>query len=205
MSISIGVLGMQGDVAENIIATRTALSNLGIKGTVKQVKTPDQISELDGLIIPGGESTMIGQMSLVNGALKVIKEKIQSGMPVFGICAGLILLSKNAKDRVVGKMDQPLLNLLDVRVERNAFGRQKDSFEAEISAQSIGIQKTKGVFIRAPSIEDMGKDVQIVSKFNEKVVAVKQGNILATAFHPELTHDVSIHKHFVSMIHPKKE
>lgn len=205
MSISIGVLGMQGDVAENIIATRTALSNLGIKGTVKQVKTPDQILELDGLIIPGGESTMIGQMSLVNGALKVIKEKIQSGMPVFGICAGLILLSKNTKDRVVGKTDQPLLNLLDVRVERNSFGRQKDSFEAEISAQSIGIQKTKGVFIRAPSIEDMGKDVQIVSKFNEKVVAVKQGNILATAFHPELTHDVSIHKHFVSMIQSKKK
>lgn len=205
MSISIGVLGIQGDVAENIIATRTALSNLGIKGTVKQVKTPDEISELDGLIIPGGESTMIGQMSLVNGALKVIKEKIQSGMPVFGICAGLILLSKNTKDRVVGKTDQPLLNLLDVRVERNSFGRQKDSFEAEISAQSIGIQKTKGVFIRAPSIEDMGKDVQIVSKFNEKVVAVKQGNILATAFHPELTHDVSIHKHFVSMIQSKKK
>lgn len=204
MSINIGVLGLQGDVAENIIATRTAMSNLGIKGMVRQVKTPDEISALDGLIIPGGESTMMGQMSLVNGALKVIKEKIQSGMPVFGICAGLILLSKNAKDRIVGKMDQPLLNLLDVRVERNAFGRQKDSFEAEISAQPIGIQKTKGVFIRAPSIEDMGKDVQIVSKFNEKVVAVKQGNILATSFHPELTHDVSIHKHFVSMIKSKK-
>jgi 5'-phosphate synthase pdxT subunit len=203
--ISIGVLGLQGDVVENIIATRTAISNLGIKGMVKQVKTPDEISALDGLIIPGGESTMIGQMSLVNGALKVIKEKIQSGMPVFGICAGLILLSKNAKDRIVGKMDQPLLNLLDVRVERNAFGRQKDSFEAEISAQSIGIQKTRGVFIRAPSIEDMGKDVQIVSKFNEKIVAVKQGNILATSFHPELTHDVSMHKHFVSMIKTKKK
>ena len=205
MSVNIGVLGLQGDVAENIIATRTAMSNLGIKGMVKQVKTPDEISALDGLIIPGGESTMIGQMSLVNGALKVIKEKIQAGMPVFGICAGLILLSKNAKDRIVGKMDQPLLNLLDVRVERNAFGRQKDSFEAEISAQPIGIPKTKGVFIRAPSIEDMGEDVQVVSKFNEKVVAVKQGNILAVSFHPELTHDVSMHKHFVSMIKSMKK
>ena len=205
MSINIGVLGLQGDVEENIIATRSALGNLGIKGTVKQVKTPDEISGLDGLIIPGGESTMIGQMSLVNGGLKIIKEKIQAGMPVFGICAGLILLSKNAKDRVVGKIDQPLLNLLDVRVERNSFGRQKDSFEAEISAQPIGITKTRGVFIRAPSIEDMGKDVQIISKFNEKVVAVKQGNILATSFHPELTHDVSLHKHFVSMIKPTKK
>jgi 5'-phosphate synthase pdxT subunit len=205
MSINIGVLGMQGDVAENISATRAALGNLGLKGNVMQVKTPDQIEKLDGLIIPGGESTMIGQMSLVNGAIKTIKEKIQSGMPVFGVCAGLILLSKNAKDKVVGKKDQPLFDLLDVKVERNAFGRQRDSFEAEISAQPIGIQKSRGVFIRAPSIEDVGKDVQVVTKFNEKIVAVKQGNILATSFHPELTTDISWHKYFVSMIKPKKK
>jgi len=205
MSINIGVLGMQGDVAENISATRAALGNLGLKGNVRQVKTPDQIEKLDGLIIPGGESTMIGQMSLVNGAIKTIKEKIQSGMPVFGVCAGLILLSKNAKDKVVGKKDQPLFDLLDVKVERNAFGRQRDSFEAEVSAQPIGIQKSRGVFIRAPSIEDVGKDVQVVTKFNEKIVAVKQGNILATSFHPELTTDISWHKYFVSMIKPKKK
>ena len=203
MSVNIGVLGMQGDVAENIAATRTALGRAGIKGVVKQVKTPGEISKLDALILPGGESTMMGQMSLVNGAIKTIKDKIQKGMPVFGICAGLILLSKNAKDRVVGKMDQPLLELLDVRVERNSFGRQRDSFEAEISAQPIGIAKSRGVFIRAPSIEGIGKDVQTVSKFNEKVVAVKQGNILGVAFHPELTSDVSWHSHFVSMIKPQ--
>ncbi|HEX9846465.1 MAG TPA: pyridoxal 5'-phosphate synthase glutaminase subunit PdxT [Candidatus Nitrosotenuis sp.] len=205
MSVNIGVLGMQGDVEENISATRAALGNLGLKGNVRQVKTPDQIEKLDGLIIPGGESTMIGQMSLVNGAIKTIKEKIQSGMPVFGVCAGLILLSKNAKDKVVGKKDQPLLELLDVKVERNAFGRQRDSFEAEISAQPIGIPKSRGVFIRAPSIEDIGKDVQVVTKFNEKIVAVKQGNILATSFHPELTTDISWHKYFVSLIKPKKK
>lgn len=205
MSVNIGVLGMQGDVAENIAATRAALAKSGMKGTVKQVKTPSEISKLDALIIPGGESTMIGQMSLVNGAIKTIKEKIQQGMPVFGICAGLILLSKNAKDRVVGKMDQPLLDLLDVRVERNSFGRQRDSFEADVSAQSLGIQKSKGVFIRAPSIEGMGKGVQAISKFNEKIVAVKQGNILGVAFHPELTSDVSWHKYFVSMIKPRKK
>ncbi|MEW6042829.1 MAG: pyridoxal 5'-phosphate synthase glutaminase subunit PdxT [Thermoproteota archaeon] len=205
MSVNIGVLGMQGDVAENISATKAALAKSGMKGNVKQVKTPDEISKLDALIIPGGESTVIGQMSLVNGAIKTIKEKIQAGMPVFGICAGLILLSKNAKDRVVGKTDQPLLDLLDVRVERNSFGRQRDSFEAEISAQPIGIQKSRGIFIRAPSIEGLGKDVQVVSKFNEKIVAVKQGNILATSFHPELTQDVFWHKYFVSMIKPKKK
>jgi len=205
MSVNIGVLGMQGDVAENIAATRAALAKSGLKGIVKQVKTPSQISNLDALIIPGGESTMIGQMSLVNGAIKTIKEKIQQGMPVFGICAGLILLSKTTKDRVVGKMDQPLLDLLDVRVERNSFGRQRDSFEAEISAEPIGIAKSRGIFIRAPSIEGMGKGVETISKFNEKVVAVKQGNILGVAFHPELTSDVSWHKYFVSMIKPKKK
>ncbi|MEM4249678.1 MAG: DJ-1/PfpI family protein, partial [Candidatus Nitrosotenuis sp.] len=103
MNVNIGVLGLQGDVAENISATKAALAKSGVRGNVKQVKTPDEISKLDALIIPGGESTMIGQMSLVNGAIKTIKEKVQAGMPVFGICAGLILLSKNAKDRVVGK------------------------------------------------------------------------------------------------------
>ena len=205
MSVNIGILGIQGDVAENISATKSALAQAGLRGNVKQVKTPDQISKLDALIIPGGESTMIGQMSLVNGAIKTIKEKIQQGMPVLGICAGLILLSKTAKDRVVGKMDQPLLDLLDVRVERNSFGRQRDSFEAEITAEPLGISKSKGVFIRAPSIESLGKDVQVVSKFNEKIVAVKQGNILATSFHPELTTDVSWHKYFISMIKPKKK
>lgn len=205
MSLNIGILGMQGDIAENLAATRTALGQLGLKGNVRQVKTPDQISKLDGLIIPGGESTMIGQMSLVNGAIKTIREKIQSGMPVFGICAGLILLSKTAKDRIVGKMDQPLLDLLDVKIERNSFGRQRDSFESEIYAKPIGIEKSRGVFIRAPSIEDIGKGVQVISKFNEKIVAVKQENILATSFHPELTTDVSWHKYFISMIKPKKK
>ena len=198
--IKVGVLSLQGDVAENIASTKTALSELDINGTVSEVKTPDQISELDGLIIPGGESTMIGQLSLINGSLKKIKEKIESGMPVLGICAGLILLSKNAKDRVVGDTGQPLLDLLDVQVERNSFGRQRDSFEAEISMASLDIPKFNGVFIRAPSIGELGDKAEIVSKFNEKIVSVKQGNILATAFHPELTQDVSLHKYFLNMI-----
>ena len=123
--INVGILAIQGDVTENFLATMASMSELGIDGSVTQVKTVEQISKLDGLIIPGGESTMIGQMSLVNGALKTIKEKIESGMPVFGICAGMILLSKNSKDRVVGDVEQPLLDLLDVKIERNSFGRQK--------------------------------------------------------------------------------
>ena len=117
MTLNIGVLAIQGDVTENFLSVMASLSELGIDGAVSQVKTAEQISKLDGLIIPGGESTMIGQMSLVNGALKTIKEKIESGMPVFGICAGMILLSKNSKDRVVGDVEQPLLDLLDVKIE----------------------------------------------------------------------------------------
>ncbi|MGI0074547.1 MAG: pyridoxal 5'-phosphate synthase glutaminase subunit PdxT [Nitrosotalea sp.] len=198
--INIGILAVQGDVAENILATKMAIEELGLQGIVTEVKTPEQISDLDGLVIPGGESTVIGTLSLVNGSLKKIKEKIASGMPVFGICAGMILLSKKAKDRVVGEMNQPLLDFLDVKIERNAFGRQKDSFESEISMDKIGITKFPGVFIRAPSILDAGKDVEILSKFNEKIIAVKQGNVIGTAFHPELTGDISLHKYFVSLI-----
>jgi len=203
-NMNIGVLSLQGDVAENIASTKKALSELHETGQVTEVKTPDQISKLDGLIIPGGESTMIGQLSLINGSLKKIKEKIISGMPVFGICAGLILLSKNVKDHVVGSTDQPLLDLLNVDVERNSFGRQRDSFEAEISMDAINIPKFKGVFIRAPSIAEVGDNVDIISKFNEKIVAVKQGNILATSFHPELTTDVSLHKFFVKILQQKQ-
>lgn len=198
--INIGVLAVQGDVAENMAATRMALDELGIEGIVTEVKTPEQISDLNGLVIPGGESTVIGTLSLVNGSLKKIKEKIASGMPVLGTCAGMIVLSKKAKDRIVGEMDQPLLDYLDVKIERNAFGRQRDSFEADISLEKIGISTYRGVFIRAPSVIETGKGVEVISKFNEKIVAVKQGNIIGTAFHPELTGDLSVHKYFVDLV-----
>ncbi len=198
--LNIGILSIQGDVAENGASMKAALEELGQTGNLIKVKTPEQLSKLDGLIIPGGESTVIGQLSLINGLLKQVKEKIESGMPVFGICAGLILLSKNAEDRVVGNTDQPLLDLLDVKVERNSFGRQRDSFEAKVSLEPVNISSFHGVFIRAPSISDVGSDVEVLSKFNEKIVAVKQGNIIATAFHPELTTDISLHKYFVKII-----
>jgi 5'-phosphate synthase pdxT subunit len=204
-NLNIGILSIQGDVAENGASMQAALEELGETGTIIKIKTPEQLSKLDGLIIPGGESTMIGHLSLVNGLLKQLQEKIESGMPVFGICAGLILLSKNAKDRVMGNVDQPLLDLLDVKVERNSFGRQRDSFEAKISLEPVNISSFNGVFIRAPSISDIGNDVEILSKFNEKIIAVKQGNILATAFHPELTTDISLHKYFVKIIQQSVE
>ena len=200
MSVTIGVLAIQGDVAENVLATKNALEQSDVSGNVIEVKTPADVQKIDGLILPGGESTMMGQLSLVNGSLKQIKEKISAGMPVFGICAGLIMLSKNASDRIVGNMDQPLLDMIDVTVERNSFGRQQESFEAQVSMDSLGISEFNGVFIRAPSISELGDGVEAVSKFNAKVVAIKKDNILGTAFHPELTQDVSLHKYFVNMV-----
>ena len=202
--MNIGILALQGDVAENFMSTMLAMNELGVDGSVSQVKTPDQISALDGLIIPGGESTMMGQLSMVNGAMNALKEKIESGLPVLGICAGMILLSKNSKDRVVGSTKQPLLDALDVEIERNSFGRQKDSFEAEISLDNMDIPSFQGVFIRAPAVLNTGSDVETLAKFDEKIIAVKQGNIIATSFHPELTKDVSIHKHFVEMVKAAK-
>ena len=200
MSLNVGILAIQGDVQENILSTQTALKELGIEGTVNGVTTPEEISNLDGLIIPGGESTTIGQLSLVNSSLKKIKEKIENGMPVLGICAGMIMLSKTADDRVIGKTDQPLLEFLDIKIERNSFGRQKDSFEADISMDLIDIPKFNGVFIRAPSVTETGSDVEVLSKFNEKIIAVKKGNVIGTSFHPELTYDVSLHKYFVNFV-----
>ncbi|NWJ77943.1 pyridoxal 5'-phosphate synthase glutaminase subunit PdxT [Marine Group I thaumarchaeote] len=202
--LDIGILALQGDVAENLMSTMEAMNELGIDGSVSQVKTPDQISALDGLIIPGGESTMMGQLSITNGAMNSLKEKIESGIPVLGICAGMILLSKNSKDRVLGATKQPLLDVLDVEIERNSFGRQKDSFEAEVSMEPIGIPSFHGVFIRAPAVVKTGSGVETLGKFNEKIIAVKQGNILATSFHPELTRDVSVHKQFVQMVKDSK-
>ena len=204
MSLCIGVLSIQGDVFENLLSARSALDELGIDGMVTDVKTPEEISQLDGLIIPGGESTTIGQLSLVNGSMKVLKEKIKSGMPVLGICAGMIMLSKTADDRVVGKTNQPLLEILDIKLQRNSFGRQQESFEASISMDSIDISKFHGVFIRAPSISDVGSEVEILSKFNERIVAVKKGNVIGTAFHPELTRDTSLHKYFVNLVNASK-
>jgi 5'-phosphate synthase pdxT subunit len=197
-------LAIQGDVQENILSTQKAFEDLGIDGTVTDVKTADDVKNLDGLIIPGGESTTIGQLSLVNSSLRVIKEKIERGMPVFGICAGMILLSKTADDRVVGKTNQPLLDLLEVKLERNSFGRQRESFEAEITMDSINIPRFRGIFIRAPSVSEVSSDVEVLSKFNEKIVAIKKGNIIATSFHPELTKDVSLHKYFINLVKDSK-
>ena len=204
MSLNFGVLSIQGDVLENILSVKAAIDALDIDGTVVGVRTPDEISKVDGLVIPGGESITIGQLSMVNGSLTVLKDKIEQGMPVLGICAGMIMLSKTVQDKVVGKIDQPLLDILDIKLERNSFGRQRESFESDISLNSIGIPSFNGVFIRAPSISDVGSDVEVLSKFNEKIIAVKKNNIIGVAFHPELTSDISVHKYFVNLTNTLK-
>ena len=204
MTLKLGVLAIQGDVAENVSSLKNSISELNQDATVNVVKTPEEIAELDGLIIPGGESTTIGQLSLVNGSLKEIKQKVESGMPVLGICAGMVLLANNASDRVVGKIEQPLFDFLDVDLERNSFGRQRESFEANISLDSIGISNYNGVFIRAPTITTVSNDVEVLAKLNEKIVAIKKDNIIGTSFHPELTEDLAIHKYFVNLVKDTK-
>ena len=205
MSAKIGILAIQGDVAENVSSLVASIADLNETATVHVVKTPEEISAMDGLVIPGGESTTIGQLSLVNGALKEIKQKVESGMPVLGICAGMVLLANNATDRVVGKMDQPLFDFLDIELERNSFGRQRESFEANISMDPIGISNYNGVFIRAPSISTTSDDVEVLAKLNEKIVAIKKGNIIGTSFHPELTDDLAVHKYFVNLVKDSKQ
>ena len=204
MSLTVGVLSVQGDVQENLLSTKAAIDELGIDAKVIDVRKPEEISQLDGLIIPGGESTTIGQLSLVNGSLKEIKQKVESGMPVLGICAGMVLLANSASDKVVGKTEQPLFDFLDIDLERNSFGRQHESFESDISMDSIGISNYNGVFIRAPTITTASNDIEVLAKLNEKIVAIKKGNIIGTSFHPELTEDLAIHKYFVNLVKDSK-
>lgn len=189
MMVSIGVLGLQGDVAENVAAARSGLGagNGGGRGdSAAAVSTPAGLDRIDGLVIPGGESTVIGRMALAGGMVDRIKERALAGMPVLGVCAGMVMLAKSARDRVVGPTGQQLLGLLDVAVERNSFGRQRDSFEADLSMEACGIPKIRGVFIRSPAIIEAGSGVVELSRLGARIVAARQGNVVGTSFHPEL-------------------
>jgi len=197
---AIGVLAFQGAIEEHLAMATLAFKEMGIEGYVRPVKTVEDVNAVQGLIIPGGESTVIGRLSTVNQTLQAIKQRIYDGMPVLGTCAGLILLAKKVYDRVLGITGQPTLAVMDVTVERNAFGRQRESFEAELDVPVIGEKKFKGVFIRAPAIRDAGPQVKVLSKLGDVIVAVQQGNIIGTAFHPELTEDARIHQLLIKMV-----
>jgi len=201
--ISVGVLGIQGDIEENKTIAQEALNHSNVKGNVKFVRYADEIEKIDGLILPGGESTVISTLATIQGGiLHTIKLRIAEGMPVLGTCAGMIMLAKRAYDRVVGETRQQLLSNLDIVVERNAFGRQDDSFEAKLSIPILGKNNKffKGVFIRAPVVTEVGAAVDIIAKFNDRIVGVRQGNIIGTSFHPELSDDDRIHRQFIKTV-----
>ena len=187
----IGVLAVQGAFAEH----EAMLARIGVDSV--EVRLPEHLEGLDGLIIPGGESTTIGQVAERWGLLEPIREFARSGQPLWGTCAGMILMAKEVVDGVPG---QPLLELMDVSVRRNAFGRQVDSFEADLEVPVLGEAPFHAVFIRAPSIERVGEGVEVLARLEDgKVVAVRQGNLLATAFHPELTEDARFHRYFLEI------
>lgn len=196
----IGVLALQGDVEENIKATTDALGEMNLKGKVISVRYPDEILKVDGLIIPGGESTVMGLLlSIKNGLLDSITKVLQNRLPIMGTCAGMIVLAKKSYDKVVGNKKQLLLGALDIEIERNSFGRQYDSFESTLEISGIG-NDFKGIFIRAPTVISTGSRVQVLSKFDGKIVAVQQENIIGTSFHPELSGDNRMHRLFIELI-----
>ena len=185
--ISIGILDLQGDVSEHFEAIEKALKKLKIDSDVLKVKTVSDIPKCDGLIISGGESTVIGKlMNKTDMILAIIKQDI----PIMGTCAGLVLLATETD------YEQPLLGLIDMKVKRNGFGRQKASFEEEIE---IFGSKFEGVFIRAPYVEEL-KDGVVLARLRGKIVALASGKHVATAFHPELTDDTRIHEYFIKEV-----
>jgi 5'-phosphate synthase pdxT subunit len=191
----IGVLALQGAFAKHI----EMLESLGWR--TSQVKTPEDLNLVDALIIPGGESTTMGKLLTENSMMTPLHDLVKSGMPIFGTCAGMIILAQ----RISGS-DQPHLSAIAIEVERNAYGRQKESFEASFKVNNLPGPEFTGVFIRAPRIVSVSPGVEVMAEFEGAPIMVRQGNILASSFHPELTSDARVHEFFISMIngHVKK-
>jgi len=164
------------------------------------VKTPSDAEKVHGLVVPGGESTTIGRLAESRGILQTLRERVEKGLPTLGTCAGMIMLANQVHDRTMGETKQQLLGGLDVTVERNAFGRQRESFEANLSIPALGNEPFRGVFIRAPIVKQVSSKVEVLSKLEDRIVAVKQENILGTSFHPELSGDTRLHEYFVRTV-----
>ena len=193
MNMQIGVLALQGAFA----AHADCLTSIGVQSV--EVRNPEQLGSVDALLMPGGESSTMSQLLESSGLFDPIATRIADGMPVFGTCAGMILLASEILD---GRSDQRNFSAIDISVRRNAFGRQVDSFEATINS-SVG--DFHGVFIRAPRIERVGDDVEVLGSINNEPVLVRQGNVLAASFHPELSNDARLHEYFVSITANKKK
>lgn len=193
--MKVGVLALQGDVREHILA----LQDCDVEAV--SVRRPHEIAEIDALVIPGGESTTIAHLAQTFGVFDLISSRIKGGLPVYGSCAGMILLADRVLDATV---DQKTFGGMDITVRRNAFGRQVDSFEIDVSMAGISSTAMRAVFIRAPWVEQIGSNVQVLSSVTREgvshAVAVRQGRLLATSFHPELTQDNRIHHYFVQEV-----
>ena len=190
---AVGVLALQGDVAEHLAALRAAGAH------PIPVRRPGELDEVAGLVIPGGESTTIWKLAVIFDLMEPLRTRLAAGLPAFGSCAGMILLADRVEDAIAG---QETLGGIDMTVRRNAFGRQVDSFESDIALRGVPGPEFRAVFIRAPWVEQTGEGVEIIGTEARtgRIVAVRQGPALATAFHPELTPDLRIHKLFVDMV-----
>ncbi|MEU6501425.1 pyridoxal 5'-phosphate synthase glutaminase subunit PdxT [Streptomyces californicus] len=191
----IGVLALQGDVREHLIALASA------DALARPVRRPEELAEVDGLVIPGGESTTMSKLAALFGMLEPLRARVRAGMPVYGTCAGMILLAEKILDPRSG---QETVGGIDMIVRRNAFGRQNESFEAAIEVVGVDGGPVEGVFIRAPWVESVGADTEVIAEHDGHIVAVRQENALATSFHPELTGDHRMHALFVDMVRAVK-
>lgn len=189
MKKRVGVLALQGAFREH----RQVLESLGCEAV--EVRKTSDLEHINGLIIPGGESTTIGKLLQTDGLGDKIKELAVKNFPIFGTCAGMILLSKN-----IEQSDQYRLGLMDMTVRRNAFGRQIASFETDLDIPALGTDPVRAVFIRAPYVKEVAPNVGILAEYDGKIVFVRQGNMLASAFHPELTSDHRVHQYFLDII-----
>jgi 5'-phosphate synthase pdxT subunit len=196
--MKIGVIAIQGDVSEHVEALENALRQRGENGEVVTIKHKGIVPECDALVLPGGESTTLGKLLMREGIADEIREMNAAGKPIMGTCAGLILLA-TAGDEQVAKTHQHLLGLMDTTVNRNAFGRQRDSFEIGLELPFLDTPYN-AVFIRAPGIVEAGENVKVLAKIDDMIVAAEQGNVLALAFHPELTEDLRVHQYFLDKL-----
>jgi len=196
--LKIGVIALQGAVSEHVEVLKKTMEKSRINGCVEYARSPEDLDDVSGIVIPGGESTTISRLILGTGMFKKIAEVARRGLPILGTCAGTILLAKEA-DEQVRQTNTKLLGLLDMKVLRNAYGRQVDSFEAEVKIGDIGDKPFRAVFIRAPTIERVWNDTKVWSTYKGAIIGAKKGNILALTFHPELSNDLRIHEYFLGM------
>lgn len=191
--LRVGVLALQGDVREHA----RLLEGLGAQAV--PVRRASELAAVDGLVLPGGESTTIIKLAVAFDLLEPLRAAVKEGLPVYGSCAGMILLADRIADGIEG---QETIGGLDVLVRRNAFGRQVDSFESNLDAPSLAEpdRPFRAVFIRAPWVEEVGPDVTVLARAGDHVVAVRQGSLMATSFHPELTHDDRVHRYFLDLV-----